>query len=548
MSDRDDDLDPSDWLAAQFGQDEKPAPEPVAPTEPTPPEVPAAPSWPLNGPSEAVTPEPPSWPTPGAPAAPLAPTWPAAAQPTVPEPVWPAAAALEPATPQPEPVWPAAAQPAVPEPVWPEPATPQPTPPPPEAVSQPAPPQPAAPPSGGGFSWGLTPGEDPAVVAASPPPLIPPPAAAPPFSAQTEAMPPVVVPPVVLPPAQPVAPPTVAAPLPSVEPTPPAAAPAYDYDQPTQAMPIVGSELEPRDLDPSSWFAAPVDGALDGVTEVIEAEIIGLPAPEGEGLEQPSGLDALFSDTAFQEYDDQIVSAPPPRAPGDGGGPKAPKPPAAPIPKVQKILMIVAGSLVGLLAIIALFVIGMRLSDRILPVAAPTPTPTPTETAPPITLGPVDPGVYQWNELLGGECLATWEGAWTQTFEVVDCAGEHPAQLVGRGLFEETEFAPYPGFDVLLGRMNALCTAPTIIDYSLARQFGDLQIAATIPVDEDDWDTGNRSFFCFVTRSSGADLTGTIAKPAVLPTPTATPTPTASGVPSTATPGGRAIGTAPPKQ
>lgn len=584
MSDRDDELDPSDWLAAQFGEEpaapvtppapaEPPAPvtpPPAAPLWPATPADPAAPLWPstpveppvwpgaaapaasepplwaTEGLPAASTPHPPQWntegmpPAPGAPLPPVAPVPPAMPLPPVaapPAPVMPPAM-----PPTPPAVFPPVAQPApLPQPA----RLPDPNPPP-VASSPPAEP--------GGFSWGLTPGADPASVAATPPPMFPPaaapvfpPAAAPVFppalEPAVEPMPePVFEPviPLVEPPAQP----TVAMPAPTAS--------TADFDQPTQAMPVVGGALEPRELDPSSWFSTPLDADLGGVTEVIEAEIIGLAAPEGEGLasdplEPTSGLDSLFGETAFQEYDDTIVSAPPPRAPGGGGGPAAPKPPSAPIPRVQKILMIVAASLVGVLALVALFVIGMRLSDSILPAPVVTPTPTPTPTVEPIALGPVAPGEYRWDELLGGECLGTWEGAWTDTFEVVDCAGAHPAQLVGRGLFDDAISDPYPGFDVLLGRMNTLCSAPTVIDYSLASQFPDLQIAATIPVDADDWDAGNRTFFCFVTRSTGADLTGTIAMPAVLPTPTATPSADpATGAP-TATPGGRGLGSAPPK-
>lgn len=527
MGDRDDELDPSQWLAAQFGE-EPPAPTPdiVEPVLPPAAAPPAAP--------------------PPAPEPPL-PTW--------------SAAAPEPALP----TWSGAGEPAVP--TWSDaPAAPAPAASPAVAAMPPQPPQPPAPEpaaapaeqppafgssGGGGFSWGLTPGQDPAIVAATPPPVLPPPVA-PPVGAPPVTAPPVTAPPVVTPTAW------LAEPSPTLEPpalvpptlTPPVVAPTTSYDDgpPTQAMPVVGRELQPREVDPSSWYSTPVDSSLSGATEVIEAEIVGLETPAGEGIPGPSGLDALFGEESFQEYDDQIVSAPPPRAPG-GSGPKPPKEPSAPLPRAQKILMIVAASLAGVLALVALFALGLRLSDRILPEAEPTPTPTPTPTEEAFALGPVDPGEYQWNELLGGECLGSWEGAWTQTFEVVDCEGAHPAQLVGRGVFDETDFDPYPGFDVLLGRMNTLCTAPTVIDYARATQFADLQIAATVPVDEVVWDDGDRSYFCFVTRSSGADLTGSIAVPAVMPTPTATPTPTGTppGGESTAIPGGRGVGTAPPK-
>lgn len=356
-------------------------------------------------------------------------------------------------------------------------------------MSSEPPPPPA--PSGAPFSWGLTPGGTPDPAAQTPPPIEP-------LQVPAPEQP------------QPVQPP-----------------PTQQFDpEATQAFTFTGQDLQPLAPDPSQWRAAPVDPALDGMTEVIEAEIVGLAAPEGEGLEA-SPLDDLFGETQFREYVDELIPPPPPRGPA-GRPKKAAQPgaPRAPIPKVQKVLLIVAGSLVAVLALVALFLVGTRLSSVLGPAPAvveASPSPSPSFIV--LPLGPVPPGEYQWDELLGGECLLPWESAWQDTYTVVDCAIPHPAQMVYRGVFADEENEPYPGVEALQARINLLCTPPTIINYANAGSATDIQVSASFAADELDWDDGNRTYFCFVNRASGENLTVSIAIPQVAPTPTVTPAP-----------------------
>lgn len=429
-SDRDprDDLDPSDWLASQFGESEPaaPIPAPDAPAPATPP---------------------------------------------------------QPATPPP----PALQYPAAPPEYTPPPATP---------------PPPAAPVAGAPFSWGLTPGGTPDPVQPQVPVQPQPPAQPPAFTpppVQPPAAPPPVTPPVTLPPTQ-----------------------AFDPEA-TQAFEFTGQDLEPIPPDPSQWRAAPVDDSIDGMTEVIEAEIVGLATPEGEGLEA-SALDDLFGDTQFREYADELIPPPPPRGPDTPKKAAQPKGPRAPIPPLQRNLLIVAGSLVAVLALIALFLVGTRLSAVLGPapaVVAPSASPSPSLIV--LPLGPVPPGEYQWDELLGGECLLPWESAWQDTYTVVDCAIPHPAQMVYRGEFDDGANDVYPGIEALQARINLLCTPPTIINYANAGTATDIQVTASFAVDEEDWNDGNRTYFCFVNRASGENLTVSVAVPQVAPTPTSTP-------------------------
>lgn len=415
---------------------------------------------PLQRPVQPAPPVPPV--QPGPPVPPLPPAAPVPPQPTTPS--FPSAPDVPPAPPAP--------------PVTPPPATE-----PPPLVEPPAP----------SFTWNLQPGADiPAVP-------VPPPAAAPtPPVPPTPATPP--------PPVVPDFPPTVS--------IPPADVPTQAFTLPELAETSLSSqELEPRQWEP--WQARPVDASLDGATEVIEAEIIGLEGPEGESNPQ-SPIDDLFGDNQFQDYEGEpLLSGPPPSSPGTRAKPTA----RAPMPRTQKILFWVAGSLVALLALLALFMLGQRLASA--PTAAPSSTPTATPTPEPTVAvpqtGPVPPGEYEWDQLLGGECLAPFESAWQERYTVVDCGTPHPAQMLVRGQFDDASDAAYPGFDELTKRIGLLCTTPAVINYQVAGTAQDIQVAASFAVDEADWTSGNRTYFCFANRASGADLTASIAVPQATP-------------------------------
>ena len=466
----DDELDPSDWLASQFGA---PEPEVAPPADARPP---VAPQQPVAPPAAAPPPPAPAPPTPAAPLAAPAPAVPPFAAPAAPPPS-----------------------------------------------------------SGAPFQWGLSPSGS-----SDPTPATPQQPDAPPAQPAAPAVPPAQPQPTVDPfatqafpafPQQPYVPsaaPPEAAPPAAAPPTlPPTQAFTAPFDPgATQAMPVQGQELEPQAPDPMRWMAAPVDPALDGMTEVIEAEIVGLATPEGEGVEA-SAIDSLFGETQFKEYADEFIPAPPPRANAAGGGGGATKPPAGPrgaLPRNQKILLSVAGGLLAVLALFALFLVGTKLSAVLGPApAVSTPSPSPSPSFIVLPIGPVAPGDYQWDELLGGECLKPFESAWQDRYTVVDCTVPHPAHMTYRGEFADETTAPYPGVEELQKRINLLCTAPTVIDYSKAGSANDIQVQASFAADAADWDSGNRTFFCFVNRSGGEDLTQSIAIPQVAPTPTPLP-------------------------
>jgi hypothetical protein len=277
------------------------------------------------------------------------------------------------------------------------------------------------------------------------------------------------------------------------------------------------------------WEQPPAfDPALGGATEVLGAEAVGMDTPAGESA-PTSAIDSLFGAEKFHEYSDapvpvvipvtshELVTIAPPAPP------KRPKARRAPMATGQKVLVGVAAALVAALALAGLFFIGTQLSETPpaaqatkAPTAAPTPVPSAPAEAPasPVAaLGPVAPGVYEWKELLGTECLEPFVSAWESEYTVVDCGTPHGGQLVYRGRFDDSAIDAFPGLEALQARMNLLCSSPENIDYAAASQFDDIQISSSFAGTEEDWTSGNRNYFCFVSRSSGEPLTGGVAMP-----------------------------------
>jgi hypothetical protein len=122
-------------------------------------------------------------------------------------------------------------------------------------------------------------------------------------------------------------------------------------------------------------------------------------------------------------------------------------------------------------------------------------------------------GVQQWDALFGTECVDPFPSPWEREFTVVDCAVPHAAQLVARGVYAGDASAPYPGEQAITQDLGILCTAPEVLDLGAAAGYADLQTSAAYPPDEAAWQSGDRAYWCFVSRSSGEPLTGSVATP-----------------------------------
>jgi len=341
---------------------------------------------------------------------------------------------------------------------------------------------------GSGFNWGLRPSGD----ADEPDPAASEPSAPEPAAPDPAASPP-----------QPAAPEPV-----TPEPVAPEPAAPWELGQ-TQLMPQPEPNLFATELF-ASEAAAPA------------TELLGSSSLESDGAD--AGLDALFGESQFREYDTGVLSsdespfAAKPASVEPGSEPAAP----AGISRAQRILISVAGGLLALLALVALFFAGTRLPALFAhqtPVSSTSPSasPTPSSTARPV--GPVANGVHAWDELLGGECLNPFTNPWAEKFTVVDCATPHPAQMVFRGTFDTATDPTFPGADKLQAQISLLCAAPGVINLAAAGAYSDAQVQGSYAVTEQEWVDGEHDYFCFVSRKSGQPLTGSVALPHAPPTP-----------------------------
>jgi hypothetical protein len=296
---------------------------------------------------------------------------------------------------------------------------------------------------------------------------------------------------------------------------------------------------------PEPEATQPIDHQLDTAPAPASAAAAELPATADQ-----SAVDDLFAHSRFQEYEENLIPVPlpVPRRSGSRGARVASRPvrvsgPPPRISQAQKVMIISLGALAAVLALVALFFVGTRLPT--LTGTAPagasasrTPSATPSATPTVAAIAPVAPGVHGWNELRGGECLDPFTTPWAEKFTVVDCAVAHPAQMVFRGTFPATlppAAAPasarpsatparvpassFPGVEALQAQISLLCAAPGVLDLSAAGQYSDAQVQGSYPVTAAEWDAGEHDYFCFISRSSGAPLTGSIAGAKAASTP-----------------------------
>jgi len=273
--------------------------------------------------------------------------------------------------------------------------------------------------------------------------------------------------------------------------TPPAAAPTPEPTPP--AWPFAAQQLPPTQAQhlPPAQVSTRVPSAI--------------PDAAASATTDRHGIDDIFGEHAFQEYDDGPLIG---QIPLPSRAERRDRP-TAEISRAQKVLMGVAGGLVVVLAIVAIYLVGTRIDlsgDE--PAAVVTPDPTATEEAT-TTEGPLEPGTYQWDDLLGTECLEPFENAWEQQYTVVDCESPHGGQLTAVGAFEQTEF---PGAEALATDANLACASTKVINYKKASVYDDIAISASYATTQQEWTDGFTDYYCFVARTSGEPIEGTIAR------------------------------------
>ncbi|MCS5509704.1 septum formation family protein [Curtobacterium flaccumfaciens pv. flaccumfaciens] len=195
--------------------------------------------------------------------------------------------------------------------------------------------------------------------------------------------------------------------------------------------------------------------------------------------------------------------------------------------------LLIYGSIALILVLIVLvfllskWILGNNIADQAVPTNSPaaasapaTPSAAPSASAsqsseaaaPAATLQfattPALPGEHPWTDLAGGECLSPFTNAWSQTFTVVDCATPHIGQLTAR---LPVQGDTYPGTEALATQAADQCQSDAALNASAAAAVGDVQVQGSYAPDQATWDQGDRFISCFVTRSSGQPLTGSLA-------------------------------------
>ncbi|WP_345762474.1 hypothetical protein [Diaminobutyricibacter sp. McL0608] len=129
----------------------------------------------------------------------------------------------------------------------------------------------------------------------------------------------------------------------------------------------------------------------------------------------------------------------------------------------------------------------------------PRPTPTMVATVP---AQPVD-------SLKTGDCLQVYPSPWAAGYPVVDCAAPHIAQLLSRGVLSQPAGEPFPGAQALEIQVTDLCSAPGLLNWDWVAVWNeDVQTDLRYPNTAAQWNSGARSYYCFVNTFSRHELTG----------------------------------------
>jgi hypothetical protein len=292
---------------------------------------------------------------------------------------------------------------------------------------------------------------------------------------------------------------------------------ATDDGPPTEAMSLKDIADVDDDDGPSTEAMSIADiraakAVKEPLTEVFpRGGPVPPAAPDTDRAADGSAIDSLFRDDKFQEHVDPSILPPIP-LPRSGAERRSARDTArAPLTHQQKIMLWTAGGLILVLFLIAIYLLSFRVGEQttMRDAAESTPTATSEPAMPVDAVGPVEPGEHNWDELLGGECIEPFESVWDAEFTVVECEDEHTAQMLVRAELE-TQTA-FPGVEPLAAQITALCSTPAVLNFDAAGVVSDIELAASFPADSVEWDSGNRTYYCFVTRTSGEPLPGDLS-------------------------------------
>ncbi|MRX43519.1 septum formation family protein [Agromyces kandeliae] len=294
---------------------------------------------------------------------------------------------------------------------------------------------------------------------------------------------------------------------------------AYDVDErTTEVQGRPGTEADgTRDDGLAALFGGAGFGAT-GPMSVVDASAVETEYDRPHARETGYGYGAVADDPFARDerggWDDSgDARAARPRAGDDDRGgyratPAARTDDAGRDRSPVRILTWAAGALALVVLIVAVVAFGTRF---LAPGDAGTAAPVATEEPVAAPTAPQPAGVHSWQALYGTECLEPFDSAWAEEFTVVDCASPHTAQLAYRGTFAGDEATEFPGEEALATQSQELCAAEGVIDPAAAGGVGELQMLTAFPVTAEQWDAGQRSYYCFVEQVSGEPLTVSLA-------------------------------------
>ncbi len=159
---------------------------------------------------------------------------------------------------------------------------------------------------------------------------------------------------------------------------------------------------------------------------------------------------------------------------------------------------------------------------------------TPTiPTLPTIEVDPRDPGVWSWDELNGGECIAPYTDANQDSYTVVECSDPHTAQLVRVGdLRTDAGIPVYPGDSAVGPVATGECFATGIIKASAYATYPTLLSDVRYPTSQTQWNKGDTFYYCFARNLDLSSITGSVAGKNVTTVVPAAPASSASSLSS----------------
>lgn len=283
------------------------------------------------------------------------------------------------------------------------------------------------------------------------------------------------------------------------------------FTRPDEPTPAAAEPTEPIDIVELPPVAEPehVESNPTEMIDVVDAPTVIAPVATETPATSLDGLESLFADDKFAEAPTALITAPSAadtvriaREP-EGSATGADEKPARSA-KPTNVIVLAGAAVATVVIAIGAFVLGSTLGGS-------TATPEPTATEEPGATAMREPGTWAWNQLYGGECVDPFPGAWAESFDVVDCATPHAAQLVAVGDLADGTGGTFPGVDQAAALSNTACSAQGVLDLATAGAYPNIQVSVAYPVTQEQWDSGETSYYCFVSLADAAPITGSVA-------------------------------------